>query len=179
MANARLRNTIGSIVVAAAITLTGACATPSTTVDAPGTGTETGKARSSGRTIGIGKTAKDGEFTFTVTRVKNGPKRIGDQYLGTSPQGKFVYVYVTVANHGDEAQAFFGDDQKLLAGGKEYSADSEAAVYLEDSQSLFEEINPGNRVKGILIYDIPKKVTPTAIELHDSVFSGGVKVALR
>ncbi|HEY7484832.1 MAG TPA: DUF4352 domain-containing protein [Streptosporangiaceae bacterium] len=175
MANTRLRNVCGIALIAAAITMTGACAVPSTTTDAPAAG----QAKSGPKTTGLGKSAKDGKFTFTVTKVKNGPKRIGDQYVGTTPQGKFVFVYVTVVNHGNEAQGFSGDDQKLLAGGKEYSADSEAAVYLEDAKSLFEEINPGNKVKGIIVYDIPKSVTPTAIELHDSAFSGGVKVALR
>jgi hypothetical protein len=40
---------------------------------------------------------------------------------------------------------YFEDNAKLFnAEGQEYSADSAAAIYLEDSASLFEEINPGN-----------------------------------
>lgn len=82
-------------------------------------------------------------------------------------------------NHGDKPQSFFGDNQELMAAGKQYSADGEASVYLEESKSLYEEINPGNTVKGTIVYDVPKSVTPDAIELHDSVFSNGVKVSLR
>jgi hypothetical protein len=43
---------------------------------------------------------------------------------------------------------------------------------------FLEDINPGNEVKGKLIFDVPKPTKLTAIELHDSMFSGGVKVAL-
>jgi hypothetical protein len=138
----------------------------------PGSG---GKAKAAG----MGNPVKDGKFTFTVTKVAPGPHTIGSAGFGKTAQGKFVYVYVTVANHATEAQSFSGDSQKLLAGSSEYSADTEAAVYLPDSQSLWTDINPGNTVKGIIIFDVPKNVTPSAIVLHDSPFSNGVKVALK
>ncbi|WP_203792655.1 DUF4352 domain-containing protein [Actinoplanes couchii] len=58
--------------------------------------------------------------------------------------------------------------------------DSSAAIYAnEDGQVLFEEINPGNSVKGKLVFDIPADKKLTSLELHDSMFSGGVTVALR
>ncbi len=40
------------------------------------------------------------------------------------------------------------------------------------------EINPGNTVKGMLVFDMPKDAKPTSIELHDSPFSGGVTLRL-
>ncbi|RAY14575.1 DUF4352 domain-containing protein [Actinomadura craniellae] len=144
-------------------------------------GGQSGKAttRPAKKTAGIGDRVKDGKFTFVVTKVAAGPRRIGDQYLGKTAQGKFILVHVTVTNHGDEAQSFMGDAQKLLAGGKEYSADSEAGIYLKSSQSLYEEINPGNRVRGIVVFDVPKPVVPSVIRLHDSPFSGGVRVDVK
>nr|WP_238341549.1 DUF4352 domain-containing protein [Actinopolymorpha rutila] len=131
-------------------------------------------------TAGIGDAVRDGDFTFTVTKVTKGPARIGNEYLNTKPQGKFVYVYLTVENHGKEAGTFLGDDQYLFdTQGRKASADSEAAVYLDDSQSLLEEINPGNKLSGIVVFDIPTDATPASLELHDSMFSGGVKVAVK
>lgn len=165
-------------IAAAVLTLAGCVAPESTSVEPPTVG-ETKAKKSGPKTAGIGQPVKDGKFTFTVTKVQNGPRRIGDQYAGKNAQGKFIFVRVTVHNHGAEAQTFFGDAQKLLAGGKEYSADSEASIYLKDAESLLEEINPGNTVKGTIVYDVPKSVMPTAIELHDSPFSGGVKMSLR
>jgi len=49
---------------------------------------------------------------------------------------------------------------------------------LDDSQSFLEEINPGNTVKGVVVFDVPKKFEAAKAELHDSMFSGGVEIAL-
>lgn len=165
--------------VLAATALLAACGTATAPTGEDAEAATSSKKKKAPQAATIGSTVKDGKFTFKVTKIANGPKRIGNEFAGTRPQGKFVYVHVTVKNHGDEAQYFSGDAQKLLAGDKEYSADSEAAVYLGDSQSLFEEINPGNAVKGIIVYDIPKTVKPTGVELHDSPFSRGVRIVLK
>ena len=130
------------------------------------------------KAAGIGSVVRDGKFSFKVTKLGTATK-VGGQYLSKKAQGKFLLVYITVKNIGDEAQAFTGVAQKLYdAGGKEYEASSEAAIYLEDSKSLYEEINPGNSVRGVVLFDVPKDMEPASIELHDSVFSDGVKVSL-
>ncbi|MEQ7011277.1 DUF4352 domain-containing protein [Actinopolymorpha sp. B17G11] len=129
---------------------------------------------------GIGQAVKDGDFTFTVTKVENGPARIGSEFLGTEAQGKFVFVHLKIANHGTEAGTFFGDNQYLIdTKGRKASADGEAAIYLEESKSLFEEINPGNTLSGIVVFDIPKDAVPASLELHDSMLSDGVTVLVK
>jgi len=47
-----------------------------------------------------------------------------------------------------------------------------------DSESLFTPINPGNSVEGVLVFDVPEGLTPTAIALHESMFSDGALVSL-
>jgi hypothetical protein len=127
----------------------------------------------------LGAPVRDGKFEFTVTTIRSGVRQVGDTDFGVKAQGQFVLVSVTVENIGDEPQSLFGDNQKLFdAAGREYSADSEAAIYLEDSNSLWEEINPGNKVDGVIVFDVPKGTDPTRLELHDSLFSGGVEVTL-
>ena len=99
--------------------------------------------------------------------------------FGVEAQGQYCLVSVQVENIGEEAQSFFGSNQYLYdEEGRQFSADDEAAIYLENSQSLYEEINPGNSVQGTVVFDIPKNATPARIELHDSAFSGGVTVDL-
>lgn len=129
---------------------------------------------------GIGSPVRDGKFQFTVTKVKGGVKQVGDQYLNEKAQGQFVMVSVTIENIGDEPRTFDSSSQRLFdAAGKEYSADGEAGIYLEESNSFLNEINPGNTVKGVLVFDVPKSgFKPGKIELHDSAFSGGAEVAL-
>lgn len=129
---------------------------------------------------GVGDVVKDGKFSFKVTKVEKGVPQIGEGLLASKAQGQYVLVHVTVKNIGDRAQGFSGFNQKLIdAAGREFDADSSAAALsLEGSNSLFENINPGNTVKGVLVFDVPKDFRLKAIELHDSAFSGGVTVTL-
>lgn len=133
------------------------------------------------KTPGLNEPAKDGDFQFTVTGVKCGVAKVGNQYLNEKAQGQFCLVSVQVKNIGKEAQTMVDSVQKAYdAKGTEFSVDSGAALYAnEDQQVFFEEINPGNTVKGKLVFDIPKDTKLTSLELHDSLFSGGVKVALK
>lgn len=128
---------------------------------------------------GLNTPVRDGKFEFTVTKVDPGHAAVGTDSLGEQAQGQFVFVHVSVRNIGDVAQVFSGSSQKLFdAQGREFSDDAAAAIYLDQSQSFLNEINPGNAVNGIVVFDIPKDAQPTRIELHDSPFSAGVSVAL-
>jgi hypothetical protein len=127
----------------------------------------------------VGEKVRDGKFEFVVTKIERGKSQIGDEDLNTKAQGEFVLVYATVTNISKEPQTFAGDDQKLFADGAEHTADTDAAIYLGDaSQSIWEEINPGNTVKGIVVFDVKKGAKLERLELHDSAFSGGVEVRL-
>ncbi|MGH3663271.1 MAG: DUF4352 domain-containing protein [Micromonosporaceae bacterium] len=142
---------------------------------------DAGGGEKSAKVAKVGEPARDGKFEFTVTKVDDsGRKRVGDQYFGTTAQGEFILVHVTVKNIADQPQTFSGEEQKLFsADGKEFSADTEAAIYMgEASQSLWEEINPGNVVKGVVVFDVPKGTKLSKLVLHDSAFSGGVEVSL-
>lgn len=134
----------------------------------------------SGTSAKVGDPVKDGKFTFTVLSTST-RTRVGDQYLGKKAQGRFLVVKIKVKNHGDEPQGLTDTAQELYGpGGKKYEADSEAAIYAnEQNQVLYNDINPGNTVKGLLLFDVPKRFEPTKIVLHDSPFSDGVTVDLR
>lgn len=160
-------------------TPTGAADKPKTQAKAPGGDKKDKEAEAEPETPGIGAVVKDGKFAFKVTKLSKA-SRVGSEFLNKDAQGVFWLVYVTVKNVGDEPQSFFGDAQKVFDGkGREYSASSEAALYLQNSKSLYEEINPGNSVRGVVLFDLPKNVKPAKIELHDSLFSGGITVGLQ
>lgn len=170
----RIRRLLATLISAALLT---ACATESDSGSSGGTGADSGTANAA--TASIGQPVRDGKFEFTVKKVKCDVNRVGPMDFGVEAQGQFCLVTVQVENIGDEAQSFFGSNQYLYdEEGRQFSADDEAAIYLEDSQSLYEEINPGNSVQGVVVFDIPKDATPASIELHDSAFSGGVAVEL-
>lgn len=129
----------------------------------------------------IGEVARDGKFEFTVASMECGKASVGtNEYLTKQAQGQFCLVNVTVKNIGNEAQTFDSSSQYLYdAANSKFSADGTASLYANPQGSTFlNQINPGNSVTGILVFDLPKDKTPTTAELHDSSFSGGVKVSL-
>lgn len=152
----------------------GGGSSPATT--SPGVSDEQGGAPTTAK---IGQKVRDGQLEFTVTKVQKGVKSVGDQYLNEKAQGQFVLVSVTVSNIGDQAQLLSDSSQKVRdAKGREFSSDTGAAIYVKDNKVFLEEINPGNAVKGTLVFDMPKGIEPASIELHDSPFSDGVTVQL-
>ncbi|MFI7519884.1 DUF4352 domain-containing protein [Micromonospora globbae] len=132
------------------------------------------------KTAKIGQPARDGKFEFTVKSSKCGVSKVGTDLLGAKAQGQFCLITINVKNIGKESQMFDGSSQKAYsADGTEYSADGEAALYANKNADTFlNDINPGNQVTGVVVFDIPKNVKLAKLELHDSPFSGGVTVAL-
>ena len=128
------------------------------------------------KVAGIGTKVRDGKFEFVVSSVKCGIAKVGaSEYLQKKAQGQFCAVSMKITNIGDEPQSMFADNQYAYdAKDRKLSADSSASIYDDSSQVLWEEINPGNSVKGKVYFDIPKGAKITKLELHDSAFSGGV-----
>ena len=124
---------------------------------------------------GLNQPARDGEFEFTVTTVKCGATSVDSDL-----PSEYCLVDVTVKNIGDVPQMFDGSSQKAFdAKGAEYSHDGVAEMYANEGNATFlETINPGNQVKGRLVFDVPKGTALTEVMLHDSPISGGVRVNL-
>lgn len=82
---------------------------------------------------------------------------------------------------GTSAEIFADSSPKAYdAKGAEYSVDSGAAIYAnKDSSTFLEQINPGNAVKGKLVFDVPRGAKLTSVVLHESMLSAGVKIPLK
>ena len=182
---------IGCLGVLGVIVVLGIIGAPAGGGDDGGTGTATDEpSATTARTrtteapaqeaaAGIGDPVRDGKFEFTVSKVDCGKSRIGNVDFGAKAQGQFCLVYMKVENIGKEAQTLDASSQYMYgSGGQRFDADTEAAIYLDDSQTFLEQINPGNAVNGIVVSDIPKNTEPASLEFHDSPFSGGVTVEL-
>lgn len=128
----------------------------------------------------VGSAVRDGNFEFTVTKVQRGVASVGSDIVGEKAQGQFVLIHVTVRNIGAESQLLMDSAQTVRdVQGRKFSPDTVAALSIKDNDVFVNEINPGNTVKGVLVFDMPKNTAPASIELHDSAFSGGVTVSLR
>ncbi|MFC4069024.1 DUF4352 domain-containing protein [Actinoplanes subglobosus] len=127
-----------------------------------------------------GDAVRDGKFEFVVSRVDCSRSSLGIEHLKRSADGKFCVVSLTVRNIGDTSKFFVGPAQKAHdASGTAYSSDELAGIIANrGTEAFLEQLGPGEKVTGKLVFDVPKKTTLTVLELHDSPLSGGVEATL-
>ncbi|NMR20059.1 DUF4352 domain-containing protein [Cellulomonas fimi] len=129
----------------------------------------------------IGSPVRDGKFEFTVTSVERVGPTIGEGFTEETAQGEYLVVRLNVTNIGDEPQMLSTGGQVLYNDkGQKYEPSSDALFSLEGASDFFlEDINPGNTIVGApLLFDVPPGTVLDRIELHDSLFSGGVDVSI-
>jgi hypothetical protein len=167
---------IAAIVLIAAISSGG----ESDTDTAESNGATADTADSGTDAAGIGDAVRDGKFEFVVDKVDCGATKAGKGFMAENAQGQFCFVSMSIENIGDESQAMFADNQYMYdEQGREFAADFDATFALGNKgQMLFEEINPGNAIEGIVVFDVPKAAKPISLELHDSMLSDGVSVSI-
>jgi len=107
-------------------------------------------------------------------------KHVGGEF-GDTAQGHFAVLHLTVKNIGNDSQTLDDSAQVLFANGHKYDASSSADIMANNASNsvFFNDINPGNTVHGVMVFDMPTNVTAEKAELHDSIFSDGVGVSLR
>jgi hypothetical protein len=130
-------------------------------------------------TPGLGDPVRDGQFEFVVSSVDCGARSVGDG-IGRQPAlGQFCLVGLRVENTGREGRTFAGGQQFLFDDqGNRHDPDLGATASRGDGRLLSTHLNPGQRLEGTLVYDVPDPVTLARVELHDGPFSGGVSVEL-
>ncbi|MFC6705213.1 DUF4352 domain-containing protein [Flexivirga alba] len=128
---------------------------------------------------GIGTPVKSGDLQFTVTKVVRDQTQVGQQYLTQKAQGRYTLVYVTVRNVGKESETLDDSEQKIKdADSKTYETDSMAELSMKNNDVWLQQINPGNAVDGILVYDMPAGVKATAIDFSGGFFEDAKTVQL-
>ena len=167
-----VRVTAAAFMAASALSLT-ACGAP-TTAD---------KAKAAATAAPAGSAVRDGKFevqVLNVSKAQQASSPDGNQFMIAKPQGEFIILTLNVTNIGNEQQSFFSNNQKLIDGsGRQYGSSSEADMYLNSGGgSSFAEINPGNSIQAKVAFDVPVGTVPKALEVHDSMMSGGTTVAL-
>jgi hypothetical protein len=121
---------------------------------------------------------RDGKFEFRVLSMARAAQAgdLSNQFMIVDAQGEFIILTLSVTNIGDQAQSYFGTNQKLVdASGREYEANSAADMWANEGTG---DINPGNSIQVQAAFDVPPGTQPAELEVHDSMFSGGAKVRL-
>lgn len=122
-----------------------------------------------------GSPVSDGKLQFKVTSADRS-SIAGDptnEFMQEKAKGEFINVHLVVTNTGNEARSFSAGNQKLIINGNKYDAASVMGVPGDG-----DNINPGLSVDTVASFDVPPGSVPEAIELHDSMFSGGAQASL-
>ena len=96
-----------------------------------------------------------GDVDYTVNSVQ-ATKQIGNDYLKKEAQNMYYIVDVTIKNNGNEAFTVSSSFFKLKNGEKEYSTDTEGAMYI-DNNIIYDEINPEASLNGQIVFDISQE----------------------
>jgi hypothetical protein len=128
---------------------------------------------------GLDDPVRDGQFEFVVRSVDCGARSVGEGIGRKQPLAQFCLVALRVENTGKEGRTFGGGHQYLFdAAGKRHDPDLDATLRHGHGRLLSTHLNPGQRLEGTLVYDVPDPITLARVELHDAPFSGGVSVEL-
>jgi hypothetical protein len=128
---------------------------------------------------GLGDPVRDGQFEFVVRSVDCGAASVGEGFGRHTALGQFCLVSLRVENTGDEGRTFGVGQQYLFdQDGKRHDPDLAATAGNGGDRLWGTLLNPGQRLAGTLVYDVPESAVPARVELHDALFSGGVSVTL-
>jgi hypothetical protein len=128
---------------------------------------------------GVGDPVRDGQFEFVVRSVRCGVGSVGEGLGRKQPLAQFCLVELRVENTGREGRGFGAGHQYLFdRAGKRHDPDLDATLRHGGGRLLSTHLNPGQRLEGTLVYDVPDPIALARVELHDSPLSGGVGVEL-
>jgi TM2 domain-containing membrane protein YozV len=141
---------------------------------------ESDDAASDGSTAeaGVGETVQADDTQLTVTNVDQGKTHVGDRDFGEDAQGEFVIVSIEAMNKGSEPVSVTEDDFVLKgADGNSYTV-SDDAIW-DDDAIIYEDVNPGNTLKGTITFDVPKGTEIASLEMTPGWFGETVSVDLK
>jgi uncharacterized protein DUF4352 len=131
-------------------------------------------------TVGMDQPVRDGAFQFTADGMQCGVHEIGPPDDYQAPTGQFCVITLTIKNVGTNPAIFADAIQKAYGtGGVWFGSDSEAAFYANpDPDIFFNDINPGNTVRALVVYDIPQSGHIVRLEVHENPTTRGAIIKI-
>ena len=144
----------------------------------PAVGSATGADAVAGR---MNRAVADGRFEFAVTGMRCGVRQVGTRRLGQKARGRFCLVAVTVKNVGRRTRTLEASWQTgYTPDGRAYPSEAGAAMFVGGpGRTVLESIDPGVRVRGTLVFDVPRGIELSSVVLRESALTPGVRIPLR
>jgi len=122
-------------------------------------------------TAGVGDTLSLKGTAYTVNNVET-TSSVGSSYAKTNANGEFIVIDLTLKNEENEPATILEDNLKLIGGnGSQYSTSTDASLAVNDAFVILEEIQPGVKQSGKLIYDVPKSAVGGSVLQVEDLFS--------
>ncbi|MDU9371582.1 DUF4352 domain-containing protein [Staphylococcus ureilyticus] len=127
----------------------------------------------------IGEKVKVDDIEYTINSVETADS-VGNQYVSSSADGKYIVADVTVKNNGDESITIDTELFKIIDGDATNGADSSASTDANTSASnpsdigfFLEKLNPGNEKTGKVVFDVSEKTAQsdnTKMQVKSGIF---------
>jgi hypothetical protein len=121
--------------------------------------------------------ARDAAFEFTATAVSCGRRVLSSADITRQARGEYCLLWLTVRNLATEPRTFGSLSTATDDRNNTYGNDGSAEFPVNPAaQAFLEAIDPGATARGVLVFDVPAGTRLSAVELHDSAFTPGVKI---
>jgi archaellum component FlaG (FlaF/FlaG flagellin family) len=127
------------------------------------------------RTATMGTPVHDDGMTFVVNGIRLAPS-ISSNARRLTADGRYVIVWLTVTNSGDDHLSYDAGSQQLVVDGRRYRYAIEPTTMLGRNPTA--QLDPGVRIDAYVAYDIPDGARPSGIELHAAPGTVGAEVNL-
>ncbi|MBI2208175.1 DUF4352 domain-containing protein [Candidatus Woesearchaeota archaeon] len=132
------------------------------------------------KTYSLGDEIQAGDFKWKITKsstAKEIGQDVGGTFFGEKADGIFIILDVDIENTGKTAQYLTDSFIKLVDDqGREFSPNTAAAIYIKPQGSalIFEQINPGIKKKGKIVYDVPEGLRVANVRISSNLLESSV-----
>jgi hypothetical protein len=135
------------------------------------------------RFAGIGQETKDANLTFVVSALDCGATQVDAGAVTRVAQGHFCFLSLDLRNDGKNPATFVARTQTLVDFQNRRFEPDAAATSVHPANAgrdfLSVTVNPGNQLRGVLVFDIPPDVVPMWVALRAGPQGPGAVVLLR
>lgn len=122
-------------------------------------------------TATVGDTVSLKGTAYTVKSVET-TSSLGSSFTKEKANGQFIVIDLTLKNEKNEPATILEDNLKLIGGnGSQYSTSTDGSFAVNDAFVILEEIQPGVKQSGKLVYDVPKNAVNGATLRVEDLFS--------
>lgn len=139
----------------------------------------------------MGQQVRDGHMAFVVRSVERAPAIERTTGFGNDAyraEGEYIVVHMTITNtdapdprynpmtDAPPSVKYQAQDQTMEVGTKRFDPDTSAAQAVDSSIVL---VDPNQSAEVVLPFDVPVGTELGVLEVHDSAFSNGARLALQ